>query len=188
MNVPKLFWVFLAVFEVAFGSLIFLVTRSYYRDHSLDPVSVSQNASSPLEFPAAGPPIQAAPAIDLSIGRTPEELARLADEHFENRQYDAAATLYENLLEQDRGNVDLLNNLAITVHYLGRSEEALGLINEGIVTDPAHQRIWLTRGFILSQTGRAEAAASALNTAVEIDPASAIADSARTMLSELNLP
>lgn len=184
MNVPKVFWVFLALFEIAFGGLVFIVTKSYYQDQNVGMPVIGQESRLP-GLGDASPQSLSAPAIDLSAARSPEEIARLADEHFTNHQYDAAAMLYEQLLEQDPGNVDLLNNLAITLHYVGRSDEALGLVDKGVLADPNHQRIWLTRGFILSQTGSQDQAISALNKAVELNATTPIADSARKMLSEI---
>jgi len=186
MHVPKIFWVFLALFEIVFGSLIFIVTRSYYRDQSVSVSTVVQESRA-LGMPGSGSSLPSAsgPTIDLSAPRTPEEIASLADEHFTNRQYEAAAVLYQQLLQQDPNNVDLLNNLAITLHYVGRSDEALELVTDGVLADPNHQRIWLTRGFILSQTGRSAEAVSALEKAIELDATTPIADSARKMLSEI---
>jgi len=184
MHVPKIFWVFLALFEIVFGSLIFIVTRSYYRDQSVSLPTALQESTA-LSMPGSASSLPSGPAIDLSAPRTPEEIARLADEHFTNRQYEAAAVLYQQLVQQDPNNVDLLNNLAITLHYVGRSDEALELVNDGVLADPNHQRIWLTRGFILSQTGRSGEAVSALEKVVELDATTPIADSARKMLSEI---
>jgi Flp pilus assembly protein TadD len=183
LNVPKIFWIALAVFEVAFGTAIFMVTRSYYRD---------QNPTEPLPSvdirsldPAGSSAVTAIASADVQSPRTPDEIAQLADSHFANRQYEAAAVLYEQLLEQDRANADLLNNLALTLHYIGRSEEALRRIDEGIAIDPDHQRIRLTQGFVLSQMGRSAEAVTSLNTAIELGSANEIADSARRMLAEI---
>ena len=41
---PKIFWVFLALFEIVFGSLVFIVTRSYYRDQSVSLPTVVQDS------------------------------------------------------------------------------------------------------------------------------------------------
>jgi tetratricopeptide (TPR) repeat protein len=183
LQVPKIFWIALVVFQVAFGTAVFIVTKSYYS-------SGDRSAESPMPaFRAADLPggsTSIVPPIDLEQARTPDELAQLADTHFANRQYDAAIVLYEQLLQQNRANVDILNNLALTLHYVGRSDEALQRIDEGIAVDASHQRIRLTQGFVLSQVGRSAEAVIALNQAIEIDNSGEIADSARRMLAEFS--
>lgn len=180
MNVPRVFWIALAVFEIAFGTAIFVVTRSYYRDQVPTATPASFDVRS-LDFPASN---LSASRIDPDRPRSPQEVAELADAHFANRQYSAALGLYEQLLGQDPANVDLLNNLALTLHYIGRSDEALNRLEEGIALDGAHQRIRLTHGFVLNQVGRSTEAVDALNAAIQLNESSEIADSARRMLAE----
>jgi tetratricopeptide (TPR) repeat protein len=182
LNIPKAFWIALAIFEIAFGAAIFVATRSYYRSQS-DIDSFASLDIQSLNFPSTE--IAPAPPIDLERPRTPQELAELADTHFANRQYEAAAALYEQLLNQNRSNVDLLNNLALTLHYVGRSDEALRRLEQGIAMDATHQRIRLTRGFVLSQTGRLNEAVGALNAAIQLNDTSQVADSARQMLADI---
>ena len=184
MNVPRWFWFFLAIFEIAFGGLIFMATRSYYLNAAESPQSMTP--AIPLPSPAAGNPgLSIGPALNADSIRSPEELSELADQHFSNGQYEAAVLLYEQLLPLDQTNVDLLNNLAITLHYIGRSDEALDRAAQGIAIDPSHQRIWLTSGFILSQTGQSDEALISLRNAIAINPVGDIADSARRMIAEI---
>ena len=77
------------------------------------------------------------------------------------------------------------NNLGITLHYLGRSAEALQILNQGVTVDPNYQRIWLTLGFVSAQTGLAAEAQSALKTAVELGPDTEVGRSAADMLKGL---
>jgi tetratricopeptide (TPR) repeat protein len=71
----------------------------------------------------------------------PVEVTRQANEYFANKQYYKAADLYERLLVFGPNNVDTYNNLGITLHYLGKSSEAILRLNEGVAIDPTHQRI-----------------------------------------------
>ena len=96
-----------------------------------------------------------------------------------------AASLYGQLLLIDPSNVDTHNNLGITLHYLGRSAEALDRLNEGALLDPGYQRIWLTLGFVNQQVGNIEEARAALTTAAEMGTDSAVGKSAERMLGEL---
>jgi predicted Zn-dependent protease len=180
----------MTVFQVAFGLTVFAITRQYYiRDTDeviANPTAVRQtvpewpenSAQSDLEqlisaFP--GQPI---------IGDT-GAITRQADEYFSEQQYDRAADLYEQLLAAGLSDVKIYNNLGITLHYLGRSAEALHVLNEGVAVDPAYQRIWLTLGFVNSQTGNTVQARSALTTAVQMGADSEVGQSATTMLNTL---
>jgi Flp pilus assembly protein TadD len=85
----------------------------------------------------------------------------------------------------DPNNVDTYNNLGITLHYLGKSNEAILRLNEGVAIDPTYQRIWLTLGFVNRQVGNAEQARAALNTAAKINADNEIGESAIKMLEDL---
>ncbi|MGI9341359.1 MAG: tetratricopeptide repeat protein, partial [Gammaproteobacteria bacterium] len=184
------FWVALAVFQVLFGLAIFAGTRQYYLSDPA-PVDVGSHAirQPSLEWP------DPATARDLAqfgaampgemTSEDPREILRRADEFFANQQYDAAADLYARLLELAPDNVEIYNNLGLTLHYLGRSTEALGKLTEGVAIDPTHQRIWLTLGFVNSQLGNVEGARTALNTAAQINANNDIGKSASRMLEEL---
>jgi tetratricopeptide (TPR) repeat protein len=119
------------------------------------------------------------------ISDDPLEIEMQADELFGKKQYERAAELYEKLLEIGPKNVNTYNNLGITLHYIGRSADALQMLNEGIAVDPTYQRIWLTLGFVNSQMGNNELARSALTNAVQIGTDEGISNSAKNMLESL---
>ena len=184
------FWILLALFEVAFGLVVFTLTRNYYIDRAPDVVQAGEAATSrpALVWPdsatsTASLPSGAAAMVDPGFS-DPAELSRQADVYFANRQYDKAVEMYERLLVFDPNRVDTYNNLGLTLHYLGRSTEALGKLNDGITLEPDHQRIWLTLGFVHSQLGNAEQARVALARA-QAGNDTTIRESATRMLSEL---
>lgn len=183
------FWVSLLVFEVVFGAAIFTVTRHYYM---ADEDRVGDRQARAREALPVWPDrvTQAESAVPGSVSATtsfdpPVALSRQADEFFNGKQYARAADLYAQLLALVPSNVDTYNNLGLTLHYLGRSAEALQKLNEGIAVDATHQRIWLTLGFVNAQIGDIEEARLALATAVLIDADSDVGESAATMLEEL---
>jgi len=182
------FWITMAVFQIAFGLTIFAFTRQYYLA-GMDGVSAERTAvREPLPIWPQGISAANPPQFDPSIAsRTtdPVALSRQADEFFTNKQYGNAADLYEQLLAFAPNNADTYNNLGITLHYLGRSTEALGKLNEGVAADPAHQRIWLTLGFVHSQVGNIEQARVALTNATQMGADQEIAQSAADMLENL---
>lgn len=180
----------MVLFQVLFGLAVFAITRDYYVQHS----QLRSSQAPALEQPAVVWPDNisqseiarlSSPSVNLSTIQDPAELSRLANEYFANRQYDKAAEFYERLLAFAPNNVETLNNLGITLHYLGKSSEALRWLNQGVVVDPDNQRIWLTLGFVNSQLGKTELARAALTTATQIGTDESIRQSAIRMLEEL---
>jgi len=120
-----------------------------------------------------------------TTSQDPVELSRQAAQFFSNRQYDKAADLYGRLLELSPNNVDILNELGLTLQYLGRSDEALGRLKQGVAADPTHQRIRLTLGFVYGQIGNAKEARAALTAATQLGTDQAVRQSALDMLKKL---
>jgi tetratricopeptide (TPR) repeat protein len=181
-------WTGIVLFQTVFGLAVFAITRQYYRPQSREAVAVG-TPRSVADWPSAeaiarvlGPsrPAPAVPAAD-----DPLAISRQADEAFGSRDYARAAQLYEQLLASDARNVDVLNNLAITLHYLGRSQEALERLRLAIEIEPAHQRAWLTTGFVNAQLGNRERAREALAKAAELGTDASIRESALEMLRDL---
>jgi len=115
----------------------------------------------------------------------PTEIYRQAEEFFANKQYDRAAELYARLLAFSPNDGEIHNNLGLTLHYLGRSSEALERLNEGVAVDPENQRIWLTLGYVNSQLGNTGQARTALTKATQIGTNESIRQSAMKMLEDL---
>ncbi|MDH3713848.1 MAG: tetratricopeptide repeat protein [Gammaproteobacteria bacterium] len=180
----------MTVFQVVFGMAVFAVTRYYYIHDSADvtagltmirePSLISLDGIRQPNRAQADSPTFSRPTIE-----DPIEISRQADDFFANKQYDRAADSYVQLLVFDPNNVDTYNNLGLTLHYLGRSTEALRKLNEGVAVDPTHQRIWLTLGFVNSQLGNTEQARTALTTAAQMGLDNEIGQTATKMLENL---
>lgn len=195
MNRNARFWIIMAAFQLLFALGVFTLTRAYYLDRAPQSPSV---VSTP--FGAAAPhPMPAAAATDPrdelealissfpgpSVSQDPAELSRQGDSYFGQQQYERAAQSYEQALRAGSQDVNDYNSLGLTLHYLGRSEEGLAVLNEGIAVDSNYQRIWLTLGFVNSQLGNPQAAREALGTAVQMGPDNEIGQSAAEMLDQL---
>ncbi len=115
----------------------------------------------------------------------PETMSLLANKYFANKQYAEAADLYGQLSALDPGNVDIQNNLGLTLHYINRSEEALTVLKKGSALNPGNQRILLTLGYVNKALGNLDEAKLSLQTARTIDPDNDVGRSASKMLSEL---
>ncbi len=183
-------WIQTLVLLFVSGLIVFAVTRQIYLgDVQTDVTSRSDTAApSPkpqdeqLEVNTAM--LESLLSLD-SNKNDPATMSLLANEYFANQQYAEAADLYRRLSDIDPGNVDLLNNLGLTLQYIDNSEEALAVLTKGSMLDPGHQRIWLTLGYVNKELGKFDEARSALETAVAINPDSDVGKSASNMLAEL---
>lgn len=190
MTRDKQFWTLLLVFQVFFGLVVFAITREYYMPGTHSPRSQALSSA-----PAASAWTRGMTASEVSrlsspglVGPAPSdpaEIARQANQFFANRQYQNAAQLYERLLTFAPNDAETHNNLGLTLFYLGRTDEALRRLNEGVAKDPAHQRIWLTLGYVNSQLGNTDAARTALTNATRRGDDEAIREAAQQMLREL---
>lgn len=184
------FWVLLVVFQVVFGLAIFAITREYYMPDvntvsAHPPIADRSPAGWTSGITEAEVSRLSSPGLSLSSSQDPAMISRQADIAFTNKQYDTAATLYEKLLSFSPNDAEIYNNLGLTLHYLGRSDEALRRLNEGVAVDAQHQRIWLTLGYVNSQLGNIEQARTALTNAIQVGGNESIRESATKMLEEL---
>ena len=184
------FWIPMTVFQIVFGLTVFAITRQYYIQDSDnlsdEPTEISQPSFVwPDGIMETNPAQLNSSTFSQSTIEDPAEISRQADEYFTKKQYEKAAELYERLLVLGPNNVETYNDLGITLHYLGRSSEALSRLNEGVAVDPTHQRIWLTLGFVYSRVGNTESARTALTAAAKIDADNEIGKSAVKMLENL---
>lgn len=196
MTLDSRFWILFVVFQVFFGLAVFAVTREYYQQEEatvsahpwMDPGSAATQGSVSTwsqGISTADLARLSAPTASVSIPTDPFEISRQANEAFVAKRYDRAAVLYEKLLEFESSDAEIYNNLGITLHYLGRSDEALRWLNDGVAVDAEHQRIWLTLGFVNAQLGNFGHARTALTKATEVGSDESIRQSATKMLAEL---
>jgi tetratricopeptide (TPR) repeat protein len=185
------FWISMAVFQVLFGFAVFAITRDYYAV-DMDEAIIQPPPAASQSVPAWPNAVTAAEIDRLSLptlgdlaAQDPVEIYQQANEFFANKRYEKAAEYYEQLLAFRPNDAEIHNNLGITLHYLGKSDEALERLNKGITVDPEHQRSWLTLGFVNSQLGNTGQARSALTNATQIGTNESIRQSALEMLESL---
>ena len=174
------------VFQVLFGLAVFAATRAYYVNEPPPAARVPVPIPDPNDWrPAASLGTLQGLTTNNAIPNDPAAILAAADRYFAERNYAQAARYYERLLELNPDNAITRNNLGLTLHYTGRSAEALAVLGENVAAHPEHQRSWLTLGYVNSQTGDLAAARQALETAVRLDAASDVGRSAQSMLDEL---
>jgi tetratricopeptide (TPR) repeat protein len=190
MNRDKKFWTLLLVFQVFFGLVVFAVTREYYmpdetapRGHTLTAAPAASGWSRGMT--ATDVARLTSPGLVDTGPSDPAEIYQRAEEFFVARQYAQAAQLYEQLLTFSPNDAEIYNNLGLTLFYLGRGDDALARLNEGVTKDPAHQRIWLTLGYVNSQLGNIQQAREALTKAAETGGNASIREAAVEMLAKL---
>lgn len=184
------FWAAMAVFQVLFGLAVFAITRDYYAQETNTvaghPPVINQSSSPWPQAINETDLARLAPGVFAEATlQDPAQISRQADEFFANRQYQQAANAYQKLLAFDPKKVEVHNNLGLTLHYLGRSDEALRWLNDGVGIDPQNQRIWLTLGYVNAQLGNTGPARKALTAAAETGTDESIRQSAMRMLEDL---
>ena len=81
----------------------------------------------------------------------------------------------ERLLGCDPENVDYLALKAQGLPYIGRSEEALALMQQVVAKNPGEEQAWLVYGDLLRETGAQAAAIASYRRVLELRPGSGIA-------------
>jgi tetratricopeptide (TPR) repeat protein len=189
------FWITMVVFQAAFGLTVFAVTRHYYLSSAppapLPTWALGVGTTLPGTAPSAAP-FALAPPVSLppveaaaSASDDPVAVSQRADAAFTSGNYAEAEALYSRLLALNPQNVELYNNLGLTLHYLDRSSEALQKLAAGLKIDPKHQRSWLTTGFVNLRLGNASEARAALTKARDVGDDKQIRESAEKMRAGL---
>jgi tetratricopeptide (TPR) repeat protein len=184
-------WLVFVVFLAFYGFAVFALTRDHYLRNPAPVVAASPATRSPHGLPKPQQPrtwIQdamqpgggAVPAVVTETN--PVLLNQNADQLFSQKRYGAAIPLYRRVIELDPADVDAYNDLGLALHYSGQTDAGLDMLRAGTAKDPGFQRIWLTLGFVSSQSGDAAGARTALEKARELDPDNSIGQEAARML------
>ena len=116
-----------------------------------------------------------------------QALTALADAYFGLRRFDEAIDYYSKAIDANSEDIDSYNDLALSLHYVGKSSDGLKYVEEGLAKNPYYQRIWLTKGFILAYgTGDLESARNSWEKAKGLDPESQIGKAADDFLVQFS--
>lgn len=150
--------------------------------------SVSSQEVSPQE--RVTPPVEYNEVITHTkqlLQKNPNDakaLSSLGDAYFALQRFEDAIDAYKKAVKVDPNDIDSCNDLGLSLHYTNKSSDAIKYIDECIKTNPNFQRIWLTKGFILSVSGRLPEAKEAWETAFKIDPTSDVGRAAADFLAQ----
>jgi tetratricopeptide (TPR) repeat protein len=109
---------------------------------------------------------------------------KLADFYFGMHNYNDAIKYYKKAVGLAPNDASFYNNLGLSYHYLGLSQQGLQILEDGIRAAPHHQRIWLTKGFVLATTGRVTEAIEAWDRAYALNSESEVGKAALEFLNQ----
>ena len=118
---------------------------------------------------ATAAPVASAPG-DLS------DALRRAVTHHQSGELDAAAALYQTVLDAVPDNPDALHLLGVVSHQKGDNARAVDMIGKAIALNPANAAYHANLGVALQKLSRTDEAVEAYRRALRIDPAHADAN------------
>ncbi len=128
-----------------------------YRNLRQPPPLTDSRASLPAEpAPNSQPDIDAPKRIEalerLSAGdpRNPEYLTQIANSYFDLGDYEKAAEVYQRSLEIQPGNANAETDLATCLHYLGRQDQALEILDKVLQNSPNFPEALFNKGIVLA--------------------------------------
>jgi tetratricopeptide (TPR) repeat protein len=174
-----------------YGLAIFFGTRAYYKPKPAGAIAFPEAPRrqalagvGPGALPPNHPDVSG--LVQQLASTDPVSLANAADAAFGKKDYVSAAKLYARALDLAPDNADLYNNLGLTLFYLDRADEALEKLRKGAELHPEMQRIWLTLGFVQSNTQRVADARNSLQKAVALGADTDVGREARRQLDRLS--
>lgn len=109
----------------------------------------------------------------------------LGSSYFEEKKYEEAASWYRTSVSRNKGFPDAYEGLADSLGALGRHDEAIGMLQEGLKEIPDYPSLKLTLGQAYLQAGRFKEARGILEEVVKKDPVGAYGRKANALLQNV---
>jgi Flp pilus assembly protein TadD len=173
--------------QIVTGVVVFTITRAYYLDKTgSNPVALSDQQAGTADLTTDELILSLEEELRVQpASNNPAQINQQANEAFQQQNFERAAALYQRLVELSPEDASAYNNLGLTLHYLGRSDDALQILKMGSELQPSFQRIWLTLGFVNKGIGQNVAARQAFEQAIALGADTDPGRSAQEMLQEL---
>jgi tetratricopeptide (TPR) repeat protein len=118
---------------------------------------------------APPPPPPPPPAAAVTKATTPEDMLEEANAAFAKRDYQAALSSYDRVLAAKPDDEVALFNKAVTLHRLGKKDEAKALYEQVIAKSENDTQATLNLGALLMEAGKYEEAEKLYNKALKSD-------------------
>jgi tetratricopeptide (TPR) repeat protein len=140
----------------------------------------AQSAAPPPGAGAAQPGAVNAPAMQAQLeqmrqaaqanAEDPAAWLAVANLAFDLRRWEVAVEAYENHLELVPGDPDVMSDLAVSLHGMGRSQEALAMFDRAQQTSPQHWQSRFNEIVVLADLGRLDEAAQVMSELQRMQP------------------
>lgn len=159
-------------------------------DVSVPPAAGERQDGETSQFQTSQPPFAQydyAAQIQKILNQRPNDakaFAAVGDIYFDQHKFIDAIEYYKKAIAMSPQDIDSYNDIGLAYHYIGRSDEGLKYLEEGIKINPSYQRIWLSKGFILAIRGNIVEARNAWKKAYSLNPNSDVGNSAASFLEQ----
>ncbi|MDP2682794.1 MAG: tetratricopeptide repeat protein [Deltaproteobacteria bacterium] len=164
--------------------------QSAKKDIASPPAAYQDKAQEAAQSPINQPPFgqyDYTAQIQMVLKERPNDakaFAEVGDIYFDQHKFIDAIEYYKKAIAMDPQDIDAYNDMGLSYHYIGKSDDGLKYVEEGIKKNPAYQRLWLTKGFILAIRGNIADARSAWEKAYRLDPNTDVGRSAAGFLEQ----
>jgi predicted TPR repeat methyltransferase len=131
-----------------------------------DPIEPETRLLGPPDVPGPGSRIPDPGSRILTV----DDAMAIAIKCQKNGHLAAAEDIYRAILEQVPGHADAMHYAGVVAHQQGRSDEALGLIENSVALAPGQADWHSNLGIVLKGRGRLEEAIQAFRRAIDLDP------------------
>lgn len=131
-------------------------------------IADGQSRLNPQEVAQLSKVIEEVNALPLFLSA--QDLLVLGNAYYYMQQYQDAKRIYDQILNLNPDDPDVLNNRGIIYRQLERYEEALTDLNRSLQIRPSHPSVLVNRGNTYNQLGRHKEALSDLNHSLELRP------------------
>lgn len=108
--------------------------------------------------------------ISVKLFHTAEELKKIGDQYFKNRNFAQAENYYNQSLEIDPNQFEVYKNLGVIQYYLGKLEDALRYYDQALMLKSDYPEAHSNRGLALNDLNRLDEALISLDRAIALKP------------------